>query len=435
MRSAFRAAFVLAAGGASYQGPFVVPPYWDDVAPPQPATAIALYVPGVVAPATPDGPLSLPGVQLFAVSVTTGQLGKTAAVTVPTTAVLPPGDTDPIVIPDEVYDALFADFVALRSALDAQETEGALLPRGAQTLCARIASNLPLRIDQWLRFQVVFESSRRWLDVWPGMRAVLEPAGFSLYNAFNQGLLETWSAFVGGADLCAGRTASGAVSLSPFLRGINRYSPIGTPWVPDMYGGYLDFGTGAIEHAHVRLIYPPEIDPVNPQKLLGTPSFKQSVVLVSAQSYAQVIEATDAVLNKQKDPPAGTHRVFLSGRSGLSVQIAITVSGAARWVELGTTLRDLLSQELVAVNQDLYAAIADEWLSVSVLRWSQPSLLERTQFDAKLRYQPFLLTLPAAVPDGWPEPWIDALDLPLQIGDRVEIAPGSGVPPSARGEL
>lgn len=422
--SGFEASFILTLGGSSWQGPFLVPPAWSDTVTPGTKTLV-LNVLNVVAPTADEGPVDLPGVSMFEMSVVTLFGAPQARITLPITAVLPATQgSDPEPISDSVYQALFDDFVALRTALDALEGT-TLVPDGAATACVRVASNLPLRVDQVLRFRYILDASTRWIDLWPGMQLALAPSSFSLFDINYGSLATTNNAYSGSGHLLVRRARGGALQFSPFLASLNSVAPTaGVPRNPAAIAGYLDFGSNALRQRLARLIYPEQIPPANPE-MLGTPDITNSVTLVSADSYADLTNATDAVL-KNTATPSGTQRAFLTTRTGVSVRIAIDWMGGRQWAELGTTLWDLIRQETIATRGDLFDGLGVT--AVAMDRWTQASLLDTYKFPSEIALRPFPIVFDDAAPTDWPADALDPYDLPVLGGDDgglySDLSPG-----------
>lgn len=381
----------------------------------------------VVPTATPTGPVTLSGVKLFSMEVVDLFGAPQARVSLPITAVLPATKgTDPEPIADSVYDALFADFVALRTALDALEGT-TLLPGAAAVMCSRIANNLPLRVDQILRFRYILDFDTRWIDLWPGMQLALEPSGFSLFEPTVGALPATNNAYSGSGHLLVRRSNDGALSFSPFLASLNSVAATaGTPWDPTAIGGYVDFGSNVLQQRLARLIYPEQVPPANP-RTLQTPDITNSVTLVSADTYADLTRATESVLTSGITPP-GTQRVFLTTRTGVSIRVSVEWQGARAWVELGTTLWDLIRQDTSAMRGDFFSGLGV--VQAETTRWTQASLKDSYKFPGEIALRPFGIDYDAEAPDDWPSDALDPFDTPVLGGDdawlSVDLSPGEG---------
>ena len=158
--------------GVRYYGPFMLPPAFEPIDPStQPVANYSLYIPNIIPAAKGGSNFPGPPPDTFSFSVLNSGPIPIIKIDIPATDVLSPETgRGTFEIPASLYDALFDKFIQFRTYLDELQTQNLLYPHGARTTAARIASNIPLRYDQLLRFQYLLDVKNRWLDLSPGMR-------------------------------------------------------------------------------------------------------------------------------------------------------------------------------------------------------------------------------------------------------------------------
>ncbi|HEX8723274.1 MAG TPA: Hint domain-containing protein [Pyrinomonadaceae bacterium] len=345
----------------------------------------------------------------------------------------PPGSALPyqLVIDKSVWTSFGAGAVrgALRTAyrnfLVAVEQAG-VAPWAIRLVRQIIAEALPQTFAETLyyRYGVWRDNSLRVVDLEPGLR--LRVAGAS-YQIVSGGLNDARNGFTAaGAEVydVAEAIPSGfavptpdgsprALTVDAFL---SLLLPGASGAVTNVAAGPIDFFQGRNRETYYRLFYPQGFPDSGGN---GSPQITENVAVIGAPSWQVLENATDQYAQTGFFPPAGNfYASYFRGRVTLTPLLALTVAGEPRWVPVGTTLRQVLASNGLAV----WPGSGGAGEAVQVAR-PVSGLFDQPFGGETLRFEPVNLSdaaIAAQSPTLWP------LDLPVLGGDLITVAPGAG---------
>lgn len=338
-------------------GPYLVPPY-----PPAPGGTLVLSIVGLCAssttPTTPGIPSSAnPDFSLVFKQAADRNIGVYAEVTVPPTHVF-----------TDSRNTLQTSFTQFQQQVEALEvTSKALVPGGARLLLARVASGLPLRIDEILFYHYGLnptqQNAQQYIDLHPGMTLRADWGGYQYCDAPG-GPANALNSYVGYGTtrFMVSQTVNGLLTFDPFVRRLN-YTlnpPVACPLVA---GGLLDVVAAFQQSAssqppvqapgnarrHLRLVYPTQFAGSGTINNAATPP---SCVLLGADTFVDLTAATNDVLNPTGangciTPTSGNNPIVsisFNGRAIFIPEITVLVRGAPMSVPVGTTVRNIMQQ-------------------------------------------------------------------------------------------
>lgn len=336
-----------------------------------------------------------------------------------------------LVIDKSVWTSFGADAVrgALRTAyrtfLVAVEQAG-VTPWAIRLVRQIIAEALPQTFAETLyyRYGVWRDNSLRVVDLEPGLR--LRVAGAS-YQIVSGGLTDARNGFTAaGAEVydVAEAIPSGfavptpdgsarALTVDAFL---SLLLPGASGAVTNVAAGPIDFFQGRNRETYYRLFYPQGFPDSGGN---GSPQITDNVAVIGAPSWQVLENATDQYAQTGFFPPAGNfYASYFRGRVTLTPMLALTVAGEPRWVPVGTTLRQVLASNGLAV----WPGSGGAGEAVQVAR-PVSGLFDQPFGGETLRFEPVNLSDAAIIaqsPTLWP------LDLPVLGGDLITVAPGAG---------
>jgi hypothetical protein len=417
-------------------GPYLLPPN-----PPAPGGNLVLSIVGLCAsttttttPGIPTG--TNPDFSLVFKQATDKSIGIYAEVTV---------------LPTNVFtnsrNALQTSFISFQQQVEALEvTSKALVPGGARLLLARVASGLPLRIDEILFYHYGLnptqQNAQQYIDLQPGMAVRAEWGGYQYCDAPG-GPGNALNSYVGyGASrFMVSQTVNGLLTFDPFVRRLN-YTlnpPVACPLVA---GGLLDV-VAAFQQSpssqppvqasgnarrHLRLVYPTQFAGSGTINNVATPP---TCVLLGADTFVDLTAATNDVLNPAGSsgcitPTAGNNpitSISFNGRAIFIPEITVLVRGAAMSVPVGTTVRNVMQQFVDPALGQFNAGTSE--LVPQMYRYMQgmvppffPSTAPKPNAPYGIANVVFntLSTLGPAMLQG---PYGDQWDLPLLKGDSL----------------
>jgi hypothetical protein len=425
-------------------GPYLLPPN-----PPAPGGTLVLSIVGLCTSTTTPTtqgipPGTNPDFSLVFKQAADKNIGVYAEVTVPPTNVFT----------DSRF-ALQASFTSFQQQVEALEvTSKALIPGGARLLLARVASGLPLRIDEVLFYHYgmhpIMQSTQnpdpgatqQYIDLQPGMAVRAEWGGYQYCDAPG-GPGNALNSYVGyGASrFMVSQAVNGLLTFDPFVRRLN-YTLNPPVTCPLVAGGLLDV-VAAFQQSpstqppvqapgnprrHLRLVYPTQFAGSGTINNAATPP---SCVLLGADTFVDLAAATTDVLsptgtNGCITPTSGNNpitSISFNGRAIFIPEITVLVRGAAMSVPVGTTVRNVMQQfvdpALVQFNN------ATSELIPQMYRYMQgmvapffPSVAPKPNAPYGIANVVFntLSTLGPAMLQG---PYGDQWDLPLLKGDSI----------------
>jgi hypothetical protein len=387
--------------------PALVPPNapadWFSQSQPAPLTLVLPYLNGVAAAADPSK-LPVPAKsQLFSLAwdnVTTldGKFLTIATISIAAT-------------PANVDDgSLLADFLAFRQSLDAWDTSS-LAPDTAAVAAERLARAVPARYEQVLSFAYAFDPVRRCIDLLPGMRLAVIGGVYELVTPNS-----TRNGYVGSGIeyMFINRRPDGTLGFDPFTDNIKVMQSADPTRTPYEITGPADLALQGNRFPYFRLVYPAQLDPVNPSTGGPNPYNYNSPVLIGATDLATLETATTAWLANQSSPPNNSRWLGFSGRAVVVPEIFTSVNGYQNWVAVGSTYAGVLQHQFIVQAYEL-AAVA----TTSIRRWASG-----TTAKGVLPLTAFQVSLPStagALAANWG-------DLPLLHGDQVTNNPVKGSP-------
>jgi hypothetical protein len=315
---------------------------------------------------------------------------------------------------------LRTSFAAFRQSLEALEIKDqCLIPGGAALLAGQLVGSLPLSFNELLYYYYGFTSDRRYVDLRPGMRLLVEagayqfvaPAGVpgSELNAF---VSQSVSAY----DVV--RDASQRLTFSPYIRGMQ---PFQITQAGAQVANRIDLAQAIAARRYYRCIYPASFPAANSIPA-ATPPTAQNVTLLGADTLADLEAATTAYTKGQPMPSAQPPIIcrYFTGRASVVPQIRVNVQGTPTYVPLGTTLRTIIDRYAVLAKDDIYAFASR--ISNNILsRYSIPSLSGAPSRDFSANPVQFTQNTPY-VPVPGSKQLLTQWDLPLVIGDVITWA-------------
>ncbi len=250
---------------------------------------------------------------------------------------------------------LQASFAGLLQALEGLESKQCLITGGASAIAQRAAEAIPAPISEVLYYRYGFNSANAYVDIQAGMRLRVESAVFE-YAAPNS----TLNGFVGSSvahyDVVGYINPSGIARLAfdAFLGSIrppNVLSPT------NVAGGIIDFQGNQLARRYYRLFYPPNFS----SSSQGNTSTANNVMLIGANTLADLTAATTAYLQNQSCAPGATSVLcnLFRGRAIAIPEILVyladqtvnfppgtqpTVGAQPVYVPVGTTVRNLIER-------------------------------------------------------------------------------------------
>jgi hypothetical protein len=213
-----------------------------------------------------------------------------------------------------------------------------LLPGAMAVLQQAIAQALPLTFAETLYYACGFDAVAGYVNLQPGMRLRVDFESRQLVSPDPQGLLSGFVG-VGTSYYTIDRLANGVTVpalFDPFLGSMT------LPVVAANTGGgagVIDLQGSRFQQPYVRLFYPPTFPSSDGG---GASGVSQNVVIVGAPSIAKLEEATAAYLrNRDFSGVTGIFWTYFRGRATFIPEVACFVRGAATYVSLGSTVRNL----------------------------------------------------------------------------------------------
>lgn len=212
-----------------------------------------------------------------------------------------------------------------------------LLPGAMAMLRQAIAQALPLSFAETLYYTCGLDPVAGYVNLQPGMRLRVDFETRQFVSPDPGGL----SGFVG--------TGTSAYSIDALASG-GSVATIFDPFLGSMTlpvvaantgggAGVIDLQGSRFQQAYLRLFYPPTFPSSDSGGAIGA---AQNAVIVGAPSIAKLEEATTVYLrNRDFSGVTGISWTYFRGRATLIPEIACVVRGAATYVSLGSTVRNL----------------------------------------------------------------------------------------------
>jgi hypothetical protein len=250
---------------------------------------------------------------------------------------------------------LSAAFATFCQALETLEGNQCLMRGGAQAIAQRVVEALPLALSEVLYYKYGFNAASGYVDLQPGLRLRIEFETFE-FTVPNSPL----NGFVGGGvgyyDVCGYLDQSGnqRLAFDAFLGAI-RQPNLTSPTM--VAGGIIDLQGSKTARRYYRLFYPATIS----SSSQGNTSTANNVMLIGANTLADLASATSSYLSSQTCAPGGSSilcnlfrgraiavpeiLVYLGGQTFIG-QVATTppTSALPIYVPIGTTVRNLVER-------------------------------------------------------------------------------------------
>lgn len=322
-------------------------------------------------------------------------------------------------------DTLRANFVDFRSAVEALELEGTIIPGGTAILAQLVAEALPATLDETLFFRYGFNSgfgsdSSPYVDLHPGMRLRLE---YSAHQYIAPGSSLNGPVGSGQFFYTVGRNRDQQITFDAFLGAISAPDISFAPASQNVAASLIDLHAAGNARRHYRLFYPAQIKSVDS-------SLSNNITLIGADTLTDLKTATQAYTTSGDTGEASSDNqpiiaFTLRGRSIVIPEIEISftrkigrqVEQVARYVPLGTTLRQLMDELVPTWHADIFLTGGAKPVTLSRLF----SLTNGLPVYRQIQFHLFpTLDLDRSVLEG-----IDldrsVLDLPLAMGDRLDV--------------
>ncbi len=230
---------------------------------------------------------------------------------------------------------VFSDFLHLISYIDDQKTD--LNTGVVQQLVARIAEQLPMPLDEIPMYSAGMVSmngpattSFSYLDLKPGTRLKIGLSNFNHPSGSNSA--PSMYTNTGELHLLAQSNASGQLQFNTYLNGAAYTPPAGqTSSNTTIVAGLLDLN-GSYDYC--RIYYPANGNP-NPSHPEN--DVDGAVVIAHASTYSTLPAATNNL--------SETNSLSFYGRAAIIPEIGIWWNQQLHYVEVSTTLRQLLESE------------------------------------------------------------------------------------------
>lgn len=252
-------------------------------------------------------------------------------------------------------EVLAADFLNFLKKMEMPDGANVLIKDGALAMVRQsIALGLPLLYSEILSYMYAFNPDSHkggYVDLVPGMRLRVDGEAYQSTPPNNNqaGYITGGSAayeihsYVYIDEQTSAKTLK--TGFDAFLSTITRTtvpSPIGSG-VNNGGAGIIDLYTSGGRLPYYRLLYPGSLrDP----KYTGLLSQTDLPVVLGALNYNTLLTATDQYINTGSfSGLTGIYPFFFRGRSIPVAEIAVTLNGERRWVQVGATVANLLETE------------------------------------------------------------------------------------------
>jgi len=311
-----------------------------------------------------------------------------------------------------VRTALRSDYVSFLN--DVEDT--GVFPWAIGLIRQIIAQAMPQTFEEVLyyRYGLWRDDSIRVADLTPGTRLQLSNA---LYQAVvggsseKNGFLALGTEILDLADVVpqGGGSTTRSLSVDAFLSVIYPGGGNATGGRP-VAAGAIDFFDDQNRQAFYRLFYPAHFTGSGSN---GSTSLTSNVTLIGTTSWKKLSTITDQYASTGTFPSGTDYfATYFRGRSAITPLVAFAVQGENRWAPLGTTVRQALASQGLAVfaGGEGGAALSMQRASANLFAYpvAGPGLcLDSVDLTDT--------ALGGVVPDMWP------LDMPIVGGDQVSL--------------
>lgn len=412
MDEGYSVTFDFPPGNGPASRPYLVPPGWSG------SDNIQFDIPGVAGPGCAAGTCSLPSSSQVTFSLdwsTNSANAQVAQITIASSAVSSDGD--------DTRKQLLQDFQAFRQQLATLEATadtgpGCLIAGGADIIANRVALALPLRLGETLSYYYNFNRAKRYVDLVPGMRLRVDPAGYSYSGdgANPNGYVSAGTYFLNVTVGSVPQTLQPVRDMVLFDSWAGAIAPSSVdPLQPAGNGtevlGLVDLSAQGMARRHWRLIWPSQFAGVpsagDPPSLIG------NVAFLGANNLADLEDATTQYVTTGLSPSnTSALCTFFSGRAAVVPEITIYQDSIPRWVPVGTTLRQLALQAGLPSLTQLAGPGPGRpgAFQAQLTRWSQ---------SANGAYLHLPVTFTSDTAAQFDADGLTQWDVPLTFGDRV----------------
>jgi hypothetical protein len=385
--------------GASDPGPYLLPPFYNP--PPSiPISNLSFLIPFAVGSASSGCtvPLTDKNTDFTLGWVQPPNKGPLVAqVTVVPTNLYTPANVG----------SLWQSFIAFKQQLE-QLPAGCLAPDSLAYIFNQISLSLPLAYNWILPFTYGLSSDGRYVDLNPGMTLVVDYGSYQ-YLGVGTSPPGKRNAYAG-----AGTTRYRVRRRSDGTIGFNAFNDATRSFTvdtiqPNQIAGLWDLEAAGATANYVRLIYPASLQ--NTTDTSNLPNAAQNPVLLYASSIENLETATSNYVSGGDPGNTGTV-AFFSGRAAIYPEIVVNVNGFPTPVPIGTTLTDVVADQLNLSKFDNWGS-----LPLTLTRWAQTM----TNSQSTPPYAPAQVPLNMSgtlSPTG-----VSQWDLPLVAGDSIRWVP------------
>lgn len=366
-------------GGTSAVGPYLLPTGLNA------GTPVKIYVVGPVSPNAPVGTVTLPSVALPAPAPATQSIFTLSIFAAAGNSPLPAAQVtidqaaawsaDPA-----QRQAMVLAFKVFRAQLEALETGATppLLPGASNLIVNRLASAMPLRLDEILTYYYGFDPIAQSIDLLPGMALRVDWAGYQYCDApggagaGSNGFGTTGSSTLDIVQRPDGTLAFDAFSAQ-FTQGVSLQPP---PQCPLFAGGPVDLQLLGNGRRHLRLVWPSSFSGAGIVDNGGTGN-QLSCILLGASTFADMEAATASIVAGESacGTQSGTSEPVVSvnftSRVTAVPQIRVWLMGAQQLVPIGTTIRNLVQRFADPIAPQMQLNSPTTNLQLAVQRWGQ----------------------------------------------------------------
>lgn len=280
---------------------------------------------------------------------------------------------------ETIRNRLQIDYLNFVAALEG--VAGGLLPGTVPFLQQLLARSFPLTFDETLYYASGFNPAQRYVNLQAGMRISMSYGAYQFtgpVQANESALLNGFSGN-GTASYVMGSYLSGSTPGSQVLDlGFSNFLSAVAQNVDANTGGganIIDLYNSAFRQPYYRLVYPQNFPSADSK---GWADNSKNVSVLSASSYTVLEQATAIVLNGG-NLPDGANLTFFRGRVSIIPEIQVFFNGKAKWMAVGSTVRNLLEEVLGALPRIKNGYTAGSIKNVQLMRMADHLVTDLNQ--------------------------------------------------------
>lgn len=286
---------------------------------------------------------------------------------------------------EEDRNRLKASFEAFMLELSALEEKNCLNGGDTAAIRDRVASALPLRLDEILPYHYGFDPTNRVIDLQPGMRLRVEQGAYQYIDPEPCEIPgecpdHPSAAYVGtgNAYLQVVRRPDQKLAFEPYLgandpiKAVGENTETGSGRVRAISGA-MGLAAAGMSHRYARLVYPPQYPTTDNTNAVAADNelpFRVGLLLADRMEHLQ------NAANEQISSSGCADDIqcaYFTGRSFVIPEVLVRIQGVEKYVALGTTVRDAVGQYAVMPTRQIGNRDAGGFSPV-LQRWVQPGL-------------------------------------------------------------